>query len=79
MVILFLRHHCPPVRDSSGHDVTAGGVFKEAREEGSKPHEACLIHNVSDISVIPEIFIAQRKMRSKRVAQSEISSSEKES
>lgn len=29
----------------------------------------CLIRSVSDISVVPQIFIAQRKLRSQRVAE----------
>lgn len=68
------RHHRLSVSDSSGHDVTASGVFKEAGGRGKNHMRQYLIHIVNDISVIPEIFIAQKKMRS-----TEISSSEKES
>lgn len=39
--------------------------------EGSKPHGARLIHHVSDITVIQQIFIVPREMRSKNYSNEE--------
>lgn len=48
------------------------GCIYRRRWEGLKPNEACVIPSiVGDISVIPEIFIAQGKTRGKREAQRE--------
>lgn len=54
---------------SSGCDVTAVGVFKELSGRGSNR-----MLSVSDISVIPEIFIALRRNEEKDAEGAEIES-----
>lgn len=51
-----------------GHDISSPECIYRCWWEGLKPNEACLIPSIGDISVIPEIFIAQRRTRSKREA-----------